>query len=564
MNELAQFRILSRDSIRKLLNSAVLTRDGDPIQFALWTTVIVATPPAMFAFGQPFKYARLALFAPEVIQATVLRDRMFFTVYSMLAMALLAALTWEALFPDRTDQEIMGPLPVRPRTVAAARLAASVGMAVAFACALNVPTAIFFSFAATTHPVLGFLPTVLAAHVFSTVAACLFVFLVLLVARGTVAIALGSDAADSLATVLQLVAVIALIEVFFYLPTVLPILSARLMAGPDATTWMPPAWFVALYSWLVGPTPAGFGVQALRSLAWLAATAAVVIPLYLLSAPIMARRALESLSKQRPGPLARAVRSAGRLAPHPVTRAVAEFTITTLWRNRRHLVLVVSYAGVGIAIAAISVIAARLRAGLLSAELNTSLLAVPLVIMFFLSLGLRAAFRAPCELEANWPFRLRPPSTRQAAAGTELAMFVLSVVPVATLFAVTMVIAGRSWWDATRLLLYNLAAGWLLLEAVLHGWARVPFACAHVPDQEGLKSRWLLYLIPLNIFAFRGADAQLAGLGSARAGGVYLGVMIALALGLRAVRLARARREPIDFEGPPHTQIEVLNLSEAL
>jgi hypothetical protein len=278
----------------------------------------------------------------------------------------------------------------------------------------------------------------------------------------------------------------------------------------------------------------------------------------------MARRALESLSTQRPGPLARAVRSAGRLAPQPVTRAVAQFTITTLWRNRRHLVIVVSYAGVGIAIGAISVIAARLRAGLLSAELNTSLLAVPLVLMCFLALGLRAAFRAPCEFEANWPFRLWAPSPCQAAAGTQLAMFVLAVVPVTVLFAMTILLAGRSGWEIARLVTFDLAAGWLLLEAVLYGWARVPFACGHVPDQDGLKSRWLLYLIPLNIFAFRGADAQLAGLSSLRAGAIYLAVIALLAISMRAARLMRARKETIDFDGPPPQQIEVLNLSEAL
>ena len=37
-------------------------------------------------------------------------------------------------------------------------------------------------------------------------------------------------------------------------------------------------------------------------------------------------------------------------------------------------------------------------------------LALPLVFMFFSVLGLRASFRIPTEIEANWPFRLAQPS----------------------------------------------------------------------------------------------------------------------------------------------------------
>lgn len=60
--------------------------------------------------------------------------------------------------------------------------------------------------------------------------------------------------------------------------------------------------------------------------------------------------------------------------------------------------------------------------------------------------------------------------------------------------------------------------GALLLEAVLYGWTLVPFACGHAIGQETLKSRWLWYLVPLNVFAFRGAAAQVSALESAASG----------------------------------------------
>jgi len=87
-------------------------------------------------------------------------------------MALLASMTWDALFPDRTDQEILGVLPVRPRTLAAARLRAAVTLGAIFAAAINLPTALLYSAVSAVHPLLGSFPRVLFAHVVSTTAAC--------------------------------------------------------------------------------------------------------------------------------------------------------------------------------------------------------------------------------------------------------------------------------------------------------------------------------------------------------------------------------------------------------
>src|SRR6185503_4404388 len=117
--EIDQFTLLSRDSVRNLLNAASMSRDADPAQFALWGTALISLPPAMYAFRELLNYAAMR-FAPfAVVDRAIQSDRTFFIVYGMLAAALLAAMLWEALLPDRTDQEIVGSLPVRPRTLTA-------------------------------------------------------------------------------------------------------------------------------------------------------------------------------------------------------------------------------------------------------------------------------------------------------------------------------------------------------------------------------------------------------------------------------------------------------------
>ncbi len=257
------------------------------------------------------------------------------------------------------------------------------------------------------------------------------------------------------------------------------------------------------------------------------------------------------------------MRAAGRLAPNPVSRAVAQFAIATLGRSRRHLLIVVSYGGVGVAIAAISVIAARLRVGLIAPEALSALLAVPLVMMFFLALGLRAAFRVPSDLDANWPFRASPPGVVDAATGTQTALFALVVLPVALAMTVTAALGGWAPLTIATVLAFDIAAGVLLLEAVLYGWTLVPFACGHAIDQETLKSRWLWYMVPLNVFAFRGASAQVAALESASGGMTYLAIVAIAAVGIRIARIKRARRETVPFDAPFDERLQVLNLSEA-
>jgi hypothetical protein len=166
--EWRQFRLLARGSWRHLLDSLVFAREADPIQFVLWGLALATTLPLVMAVRKVIAYGFMVN-APEAVAiARVLPDRLFFLTYGMLASALLAALPWYALFPDRADQEILGVLPLRPRTLAAARLAAAVGLAVAFTAAINLPAGLIYSVAQTSLPLPGALPRLFAGHLIAT------------------------------------------------------------------------------------------------------------------------------------------------------------------------------------------------------------------------------------------------------------------------------------------------------------------------------------------------------------------------------------------------------------
>ncbi len=563
--ERRQFRILARDGVRKLLNSAMLARDADPIQFALWTTALVATPPSFYGFGQAFKYAALRTAPPAVVEGIILHDRMFFIVYSLIAAALLAAMTWDALYPDRDEQDILGALPVRPRTATAARLCAALGVATAFAIAINLPSAVLFSFVSSVPPLTGYLPVAFFAHLVSTTAGCVSVFATLLILRGVISAVLGGAFADRITTGLQLVTIVALIEVFFYLPTVLPALVHLMSIGSATALWLPSTWFGAVYSGLAGPRHAVYPGEALVGLAVLTGALLVVVPLYLVPARVMARRALESRSLRGSRVWGGHVilRAAGVFTGTSAGASIARFSLLSLSRSRRHVLVVVSYMGVGAALAMVQVLASGLRGGVPVEMPGPALLAVPLILMFFLTTGMRVAFSAPRDLHANWVFRLHAPATSAAAAGTYAAIFVAAIAPVLLAASVGAQAAGWSGYATALVLTFDLLAGLLLLECGLYGWTVIPFACARADGQEAMQTRWLAAAGPFFLYTVGGAALQSAALESGF-GALALCVVLAVAAGgLRRLRLRRIRREAIPFDGPTG-HLEVLNLSEAL
>jgi hypothetical protein len=550
--ERRQFLLLCRNSIRRLINAAVLARDIDPIPFAIWVTGVVAVPPAMFAFAQMVAYAALTKADTASVSRVAFDHRMFFVVYGMLAAALLAALLWESLLPDATDQEIVGVLPVRARTLAAARLAAAIVIAIAFAAAIAVPAAVLFAIVATTHPALGFLPMVLIGHIVAVMGASVMVFLGLLVVRAILAVCAGAHMAERLATSLQLATIIALVCVLFYLPGVRTGLVEHMVSGEPQARWMPPIWFASLYNAIAGTSRTVMVPGALIAVAALLTVLALAVVSYVVPAQLMARRAMESRFRRHAGSVTAAMRAlAPLLAAAPRVGAIVAFSLASLARNRRHLLVVASYAGLGLASALITTI-------------SGNLLPVPLIMMFFLALGVKAAFEIPTELDANWIFRARPPAVDDAVAATRLALLLAAIAPVILGTAAATAVVGWPPRPIVVLALLNLSAGVLLIECVVRGWTKIPFTCAHAPAEGTIKFRWLLLLLALYVFAFRGADLEEAALGSWWGTASFVaGCCVAAAI-VRLMSTERRRPVHVPFDVEANNGFATLDLSEAL
>ena len=557
-----QFMLLLRDSVRQILASATLAKDADPMQVAIWGTALALTAPFLVAVRKIIDYPFLLRAPVEYVERVILADRLFFVLYGMLATALVVALLWDSLSPTRHDHEIVGVLPVHPRTLAGARFTAAVGIGLAFALAVTAPSALLYSAASAVHPLVGVFPRVLIGHLLAVVSAMIFVFLSMLAIRASIIVAVGDAIAARLAVALQIATFVLLVQVFFFLPGILPELMKGVITGGTTYAHLPPMWFAGLFIWLADGRTVGPGL-VLWSATAVILSAVVAVLVSILPAELIRRRDLERRADVSTGPVMPLVRAViARTVRAADVRALYLFAIASLVRSRRHAVHLGTYAGLAVAAALVGLVTTSIRGGLSLATPQVALLALPLVFMFFAILGLRSACAIPVDIDANWPIRLRQPTVRAALHAMRLVLFTLAVLPPVALAAL-----GGAWlWGARTgglIAIWDLTAGLLLVELALASWNKVPFATTHEPDVEGLRSKWPWLAVALYFYGFFLALVEVWSLRSPGSPAVIEGI----GLGCLVIVLLRTRRRlrhrAVTFDASPDT-FETLNLSPAL
>jgi len=427
-----QYRRLVRLSYGRLMDAVVASRGIDADQFALWGTALLATPMLYAALIWPTRYLWLKQHSMAALHDAVLSDRLFFIIWPMLVALLVGALMWEALFPDRTDQHVLGVLPVRSRTVSAARLSAAGLSVTALVTAISLPAAAIYAAGAAVDPSVGTLTGIFVGQLLAAVSAGLAAFSALLVARATVALVAGASWAARAALALQVVAVVGTVEAFMFLPG-LQRAVVRSLSAPEAemASVVPPGWFMGVYALFAGPREAALLPFAAPALVTVCAMVLLAVVLYLVPARVNARRVVESRGGEGTKSLAvAAVQKFGGLLPNARDRARFVFVLLTVARSRRHLLMVATHVGLGLAVAGTPIVSASLRGrGPDVMHPTAAILAVPLALTYALMLGLRAAFAVPSDLAANWTFRVAGPrSVLDSRAASRLTYLALGLI----------------------------------------------------------------------------------------------------------------------------------------
>ncbi len=450
MSEL-QFRVLYRQFLFRMVDLELLSTSahGDVSKLLGQFAALLIFVSMLFAL------AALDFRGPRPIVEHLLIST------NMLAVGLLAVLSWESTFPDRRDVLVLAPLPVRARTIFTAKVAAvasALGLTIA---ALNALTGIAWPPVLAQAGFLGVLRS-FAAYWIAMLASGAFVFCSVLTVQGLAAL-LPRRRFLRLSAFLQMAAFCLFVSAYFMNPS----------------PWLPSVWFVGLFNSMTGsPVSASFTPRALIGLAASILGAATA---FLLSYFRTLRKIIEE-PDILPGSGGR------RWLPrfgNSLATAIVQFSIRTLLRSRQHRVMFAFYVGIGFAFVILFLKTPRAQQDRIT-ESDAALLFSTVVMMCVWVVGARVVFSMPLALRANWIFRV----TEVRAAPKYLAairrpLFVLAVAPVWTATAVLLLSIWPWRRAAGHLILFGLW-GVALAYICLRNFQKIPFTCSYRPGKSYL------------------------------------------------------------------------------
>ncbi len=521
---------------------------------------ILAVPGAFMALMLFGKYSSLLRYikgeqAFDVYVAS-LPDKYFFIVFSMVVTGAVAVLQWDRILPSRADYFNFASLPLGLRDVFLANLVAILIAVAVFAVDVNLASTILFPLVVTSDAGAGAnfqgLLAFIGAHAICVILSSLFTFFSFVAASGTLMMTLPAALFAKVSLYLRVASLAALFAVLTTSFAVLPAVK-RLPVEPDSLVqWLPPVWFLGLYQWMqdrATPPLDALGLFGLKAtaLAFLAAMAVYAISYrrYFLLIP-------ETLEAR---PVASSERS-GRLTAwlnrvflaSGFQRACYNFGMKTLLRSETHCLVFGGIVALGVVAAAQTAVRAS------DTERPETWLSLSYIVAYCVIVGLRFVIEMPVGLRANVVFRsgLDPHAHEVGAVARKMMWTFLApgvVLP-------SLVFGGLLHATAVT------TACWLLMEALLVRFRKIPFTCSMPPFQNHVIMVLVLYGLGFIIFAVVPPVIERRLL--AEPWLIVLGpVVVAAAIYLRN----RARRNEdhdrfLIYEDRPHAAVTVIRLVE--
>ncbi len=498
-SEKRQYSRLTRSFAGRFLDNELIAPGGDGQQSAVHALALLGALGVVCAYLLFEKYFFMqAGISAATREATLWNDRTFLISLSMALTGFAAVLSWDSMFPDKRDCLTLSALPIRMRTFFAAKLTAISGAFALVIIASNAATTLVFPAATLTRSDgLMALAQHYFAHVVAIGSASAFVFFTFLGLQALLITTISARTSRRLSAYVQLIAFFGIILGFFLLP---PVMDPQRLTDPanrNIVTALPPFWFLGLYQYLLGSGQPVVHQLASISMIGLCSSAALSLLLYTAGYARYVRRTIEESgmvsirSNRGRDLLARVIRSVVR--DHR-QRAVFLFVWRTMARNRMHRMLLAIYAGVGIAYVLVGLASVFKPGGQSLQRVSVEMSAAPIILPFFLLLGMRFLFAIPVELRANWIFRITEDAPVGAyLPGVEKLMLWVGVLPVSIL---SLPVYGLLWnWEtAIRHCVMSLLISLISIELLMGRFPKIPFTCALLPGRANLKVKFGAYL----------------------------------------------------------------------
>jgi hypothetical protein len=492
----------------------------------------------------------------------------------MILMGFISVLEWDAIFLDRRDFHNLCPLPIGPRNLFISKftsLVMFVGLC-AFSMA-SLSTIVFVYHLPGWHSnSLLYGLRYCAAHMISVMAACFFMFFVTVFIVGLLMTLLGYRLFSKISLYVRgLLLIVFVVLIFFVLAEsfgseVFPFSRFYALRENNSTFLylFPPLWFVGMYETMIG------NGDYLFTSGWNAGLFGLLFftGVFFLVTSIGYRRSLRTMEGQRSGhPGTRTWTAPVRdlfnriFLKNPVQRAVFYFFSGTLRKSVFHKMRLVTYGAVAVGFLLIVMTSETLNVSEMI-KMKKTLIAAPLVLSFFLLIGLRKVIEIPVFLEANWVFKFTEHRVRHHYfAGLRKSIVITLLLPFFLLMA-GLYVWVWSWQAVAVHVIFGFCAALLLMEGLLIRNHKIPFACSFLPGREKVHFYWLFYFL-----GFISYISILTALESAilRSPASILYCLAATLLSLLGIRIYQNRfyypQTPIIYEEEPEVYFISLNIN---
>ncbi len=553
--EKLQFRVLYREFRLRVIDLELLSADGD-------TTKLLGQIASLLLGFSFFVSLPILLFGVTRMPPESCRTMEHFLIAStMVVVGLFAVLSWDSAFPDRRDVLVLGPLPVRTRTIFFAKLTA-------LAVSLSIPVLALNAFAGLLWPIVfapdhsGILGVIraLAAYWFTVLAAATFVFGLTLLLQGAATQLLPRQIFLRVSALLQVLTFCLFLTMYVLEPSLESLAARTAPANQQLLACLPTYWFLGLFQHLNGSVDPGFLPLAGRS--WIGlATTVIGTGVTILLAYFRTLRKIVEQPDILPG--SRRGSWSPRLGNNLQT-AVSLFTVRTLLRSRQHRMVLSFYLGVGFTIMLVflSPSLASLKIAHVSASEQASVpfLAVSILMMCVAAAAVRVVFALPIALRANWIYRITEIRSVTLYTNALRRTFLLLVIaPVWTVFAAVFS-AIWPWKLAAPHLVCLGLFGIILCELAIYRFHKVPFTCSYLPGKGNVQfGFWIFFVLFALSPLLAGTEWEMLQKPPSLALLLLALCAVAIAARWRTAQSARAT-ETMQFNETDNVEIVSLNL----